>query len=280
MTHQHGDVVIVYHEEFAYDLPNLQTILREELTQLPLALPADAQVQTMVRADVTAERLRHAGLVVAYGGDGTLLSVSHYVRRTPVLHVHSSGPGSVGHFAAADLRGLRPALRAGMVLASVPRLAASITSSTGHSSSVDLALNEYYIGNRVPWHATKLRISADGGPPVPVTSSGLLACTLAGYSGWASHVTHLPLSEFLQRHGGGLGRFCYVLREPMEESPPLSGLASVLEIEAVGGFGSVVPDAYDEFTYKRHDRIRIEVATDSPLQLVRPKGVAPLSASL
>jgi NAD+ kinase len=60
-------------------------------------------------ADVTVVRRAHASfdtdgaaLVVAVGGDGTLLGASHNVGKTPILGVNSAPDSSVGFFCAAD----------------------------------------------------------------------------------------------------------------------------------------------------------------------------------
>jgi NAD+ kinase len=60
-------------------------------------------------ADVTVVRRSHgafetdnAALVVAVGGDGTLLAASHNVGKTPILGVNSAPGYSVGFYCAAD----------------------------------------------------------------------------------------------------------------------------------------------------------------------------------
>jgi NAD+ kinase len=65
-------------------------------------------------ADVTVVRRAHASfdtvgaaLVVAVGGDGTLLGASHNVGKIPILGVNSAPDSSVGFFCAADASNAR-----------------------------------------------------------------------------------------------------------------------------------------------------------------------------
>lgn len=55
-----------------------------------------------------------AALVVAVGGDGTLLAASHNVGATPILGVNSAPGHSVGFFCAADPRSARRMLAAAL----------------------------------------------------------------------------------------------------------------------------------------------------------------------
>ncbi len=68
-------------------------------------------------ADVTVVRRAHAAfdtegaaLVVAVGGDGTLLGASHNVGKTPILGVNSAPGHSVGFFCGADPKTAREML--------------------------------------------------------------------------------------------------------------------------------------------------------------------------
>lgn len=80
----------------------LETVL-ESLTKV------GAQVMLVERAHAAFDP-SDAALVVAVGGDGTLLAASHSLVGTPILGVNSSPGHSVGFFCAAQRRTFRPML--------------------------------------------------------------------------------------------------------------------------------------------------------------------------
>jgi NAD+ kinase len=112
----------------------------------PLKASHEAHVRTVrevkealveVGAQLTAERLagepfESAGLdlVVTVGGDGTLLSASHFVADVPVLGINSAPSHSVGFFCGAKsgevLEALRAAMRGSLRQTVLTRMAVSI----------------------------------------------------------------------------------------------------------------------------------------------------------
>jgi NAD+ kinase len=70
---------------------------------------AGAQVMLVERAHAAFDA-SDAALVIAVGGDGTLLAASHSVARTPVLGVNSAPKHSVGFFCSAQRRSFRSML--------------------------------------------------------------------------------------------------------------------------------------------------------------------------
>lgn len=76
---------------------------------------ARAGVQTMfVRRAHAAFDASDAALVIAVGGDGTLLAASHNVSEGPILGVNSAPRHSVGFFCALDRRSFRRGLAAAL----------------------------------------------------------------------------------------------------------------------------------------------------------------------
>ncbi len=65
---------------------------------------------TLVRRAHASFETDGAALVVAVGGDGTLLGASHNVGKTPILGVNSAPESSVGFFCAADEKSARQML--------------------------------------------------------------------------------------------------------------------------------------------------------------------------
>ncbi len=128
-------------------------VAREDETVAPLKASHEAHVRTVrevkealavVGADLVAERL--AGepfdstgldLVVTVGGDGTLLSASHFVADAPILAINSAPDHSVGFFCGAKSGGALTAIRAaqrGALRATVlTRMAVSINGSPVNS---------------------------------------------------------------------------------------------------------------------------------------------------
>lgn len=89
---------------------NWTTAHREHMETLETVLAvlerAGTQVMLVERAHAAFDPFG-ASLVVAVGGDGTLLAASHSVVRTPVLGVNSSPKHSVGFFCSAQRRTFR-----------------------------------------------------------------------------------------------------------------------------------------------------------------------------
>lgn len=86
----------------------------ETLTEAQSALDALGADVTVVSGPGQPFDSSRALLVVAVGGDGTLLAASHYVGKTPVLGVNSSPGHSVGFFCSADRANLRSVLKAAL----------------------------------------------------------------------------------------------------------------------------------------------------------------------
>lgn len=102
-----GDVSVARwrsaHHEHHETLREVQTALRE----------LGAEV-TLVSGPGAPFDASEALLVVAVGGDGTLLAASHYVGTTPVLGVNSSPGHSVGFFCSVGRGNLRSVLKAAL----------------------------------------------------------------------------------------------------------------------------------------------------------------------
>ncbi len=70
----------------------------EELYELlkRLGIPFTSKSSQQIGGDMNAD------LIITVGGDGTVLTTSHYVRKTPIFGIKSFGRQSVGHFCAAN----------------------------------------------------------------------------------------------------------------------------------------------------------------------------------
>jgi NAD+ kinase len=121
-------------------------VAKEDVTVGPLKASHEAHVRTVrevkealavVGAEVVAERLAGEAfdstgldLVVTVGGDGTLLSASHFVSDAPILAINSAPDHSVGFFcgarSGAALAAIRAATKGALRPTVLSRMAVSI----------------------------------------------------------------------------------------------------------------------------------------------------------
>ena len=121
-------------------------------------------------------------LIVAVGGDGTLLSASHWAVDTPVIGVNSRPGHSVGHFCLADRTDFREKLDEVFEgVAEVRELARMDVSVNGELTSPP-ALNDLLFAARNPASTTLYALQAGQQEEVQ-KSGGLWICTAAGATG-------------------------------------------------------------------------------------------------
>lgn len=255
------EAVILYQEAHRGFLPGLRLRLQESGIRIAEEIP---------RGDATQDAL-DGKLVVALAGDGTLLTLSHYMQEGTILLVHARGEGSAGHFAVGHLDNLSEVLNAGeFEVRDVPRLAAVIQrASAAPDTHVDLAFNDYYLGNLDPSRTSKYRVNGER-----QYSSGLVISTPQGLSGWAAHVHPLrerPIEDIVRDLGPD--DFVWVSRETPRDSDYKYewGCASSLEVEYLSDHGAVQPDGFDQWNVKKHDVVRF--AYGAPLRFVAPVGL-------
>jgi NAD+ kinase len=135
--------------------------------------------ETIFRADLRP--VSGHDLVVAVGGDGTFLEVSHYVGDTPLLGVNSDPAGSTGFFCSATGATFGATLDA---FERTPRT--SLHRVEVHRDGVvlpELVLNDVLFAHANPAATSRYRVVVDGRSTTH-KSSGLLVCTAAGSSAW------------------------------------------------------------------------------------------------
>ncbi len=118
-------------------------------------------------------------MVISVGGDGTLLDVSHYVSKIPILGVNSDQKRSRGFFCSTDASYLSHILKEYDKAArtELSRLSLSIDGVP----VPEPVLNDFLLAHPNPAAMTRYAITA-GGTQVNYRSSGLLVCTAAGSS--------------------------------------------------------------------------------------------------
>ena len=147
-----------------------------------------------------------AVLVVAVGGDGTLLAASHHMNRVPVLGVNSSPEHSVGFFCAARSENVTQKLEAALLgkLAKI-KLSRMEVALNGRTISRHV-LNEALFCHAIP-AATSRYILRCGRSREEQRSSGIWVSTAAGSTG-AAHSAGGKLMPFSSK------RIQAVVREP------------------------------------------------------------------
>jgi NAD+ kinase len=125
-----------------------------------------------------ARRIAVADLVIAVGGDGTLLAASHHVTRGALLGVNSAPRDSVGHFCTAHRRNLARTLDA--ILASALRPApAPRLELILDGRHLPRALNDALVTHSSPAATTRYRLRV-AGRAESQRSSGIWIATGAG----------------------------------------------------------------------------------------------------
>ncbi len=121
-------------------------------------------------------------LIVAVGGDGTLLSASHWAVDTPVIGVNSRPGHSVGHFCIADRTDFREKLDKVFAGDAKVRQLARMAVSINGEVITPPALNDLLFAARNP-ASTSLYALETGGAEEVQKSGGLWICTPAGATG-------------------------------------------------------------------------------------------------
>ena len=247
---------------------------------------ADGRVQLDVKVREKVSRADFIGrdLVIILGGDGTLTSISHNIdSSTPVMGVNShprddDPEGSLGFFMDSTVdtfpTDLEAALAGEAIVNSLPRLQATITSTSGNKIISDPALNDLLVANTHQYAPSKYRLQR-GEIDLEQHSSGLLFSTFVGQGAWFSHIAdsseveilgdeidshYLVVARDLNRAERGAHREAYIA---------WTNAVTVLTSDMHRGY--VVPDGWDEYHFNRG--ASISVSLDAPrLNLLTFKG--------
>ncbi len=178
----------------------------------------DMDLLILSRNNLNHADLEGVSLYFTLGGDGTLFTLTHYLKEGFIVGIHSCGERSVGHFMGLSAKdpmerenGNLPKLMLKLALevrskgerisalashfSRYQRLEARIERATGITIPVDLAFNEYAIGNDLFGRPSKyvILVHEDEGGEGDIKeewqrSSGLITSTYHGMSGWISYV--------------------------------------------------------------------------------------------
>ena len=166
----------------------------------------DALRQDLARAGFADGRF---GLVVAVGGDGTLLDASHWTRQVPVLSVNSDPKRSVARFSACDIHQF-PALLDNYALGNIKPVKLHRLTLTLNGKALKWPiLNDVLIAAKCPAGTSRYRIKV-GGREEEQLSSGIWVSTAAGS-------TAAILSAGGKALNPASAQFQYLVREPFEK---------------------------------------------------------------
>ncbi len=247
---------------------------------------ADGRVRLDVKAREKVSRADFIGrdLVIILGGDGTLTSISHNIdSSTPVMGVNShprdnDPDGSMGFFMDSTVAtfptDLEAALAGEAIVNSLPRLQATITSTSGNKIVSDPALNDLLVANTHQYAPSKYRLQR-GEIDLEQHSSGLLFSTFVGQGAWFSHIAD---SSEMAISGDEIDSHYLVIARDLNRAErgahPEAYIAWTNEVTVLTSDmhrGYVVPDGWDEYHFNRGATISVSI--DAPrLNLLTFKG--------
>lgn len=165
-------------------------------------------------------QLTQADFVISVGGDGTLLSASHYVRAGMMLGVNSAPGDSVGHFCSVNRANFAARLEAILSLKWRATELARLQVTLDGKPLGELALNDVLIAHYCPAATTRYLLRV-GALEEEQRSSGIWIATAAGSTAGIGSAggRHMPLRS---RHLQYLVRELY--REPGRDYALTRGL--------------------------------------------------------
>ena len=161
-----SDVLLVYKKthEAVHDES------RKSITEVLQNIINNGEIRLDIKAREKVSRGDFIGrdLVIIHGGDGTLTSISHNIdSETPVMGVNShprvdDPEGSLGFFMDSDIgtfaADFETALMGKAINNRLPRLQATITSTSGNKIVSDPALNDLLVANTHQYAPSKYRL--------------------------------------------------------------------------------------------------------------------------
>jgi NAD kinase len=265
-------VVVVYKSD-NNDMGSALTLLKKQLSEFkPDFIPREKLL----------ERDTRDALVIIAGGDGTFLGASHRIldNYSLVIGVKLSD-SSRGYYTTTDIKGVHALayhvlnhVPSTYEIVRLPRLECVMHTDSGNWVKTDLAVNEFFIANTVPYLPSRyiLKFVDRSGHVVEERqmSSGVVVSTKQGYSGWSKHIP----GATEQVIGSDM---LVMVREPMDDyklpSFFVNGICDKLFITSEMHRGFVVPDAFDEYHFNRGAEIEVRMS-DRPLNIVRRKVTA------
>ena len=260
-----ADVLLVYKKNFegVHDesLQSVKDVLNSKSDTIRVDIRAREQVR---RADFIGR-----DLVIVLGGDGTLTSISHNIdSNTPVMgvnsHPRSEDPdGSFGFYMDCDVdtfeKDLESALNGTAIVNRLPRLQATIETTSGNKIKTDPAMNDLLIANTHQYAPSKYHMRR-GDIDVKQNSSGLLFSTWLGQGAWFNQIAreaNLGNAEDSESHYLVIARD---LDAEITDESYMSWTSKATVITSDMHRGYVVPDGWDEYQFNRGASITVDLS--------------------
>ena len=260
-----ADVLLVYKKNFEgiHDdsLQSVKDVLKSQSSSLRVDIRAREQVR---RADFIGR-----DLVIVLGGDGTLTSISHNIdSNTPVMGVNShprieDANGSFGFYMDSDVEtfaeDLSAALAGKAIINRLPRLQATIETTSGNKIRSDPAMNDLLIANTHQYAPSKYHLRR-GDIDIEQQSSGLLFSTWLGQGAWFNQIArkaNLGNAEQSDSH------YLVIARDidaDIDDETYMSWSSEATVITSDMHRGYVVPDGWDEYQFNRGATITVDLS--------------------
>jgi NAD+ kinase len=158
----------------------------------------------LITTEVKHVSLKGIDLVIAVGGDGTILSTAHLIKtHTPLLGVNSDPHKSRGYLSCCSQKDVAKKIQAFIAgkarILEVTRLKVQLSDKT----ILPLALNDVFVCGIQPFDTVKYEMQA-GKTRTLHADSGLLICTGAGSTAWNFNASRMYVHDVrkLLRMGG------------------------------------------------------------------------------
>tara|TARA_B100000282_G_scaffold210416_1_gene155008 strand:+ start:156 stop:1001 length:846 start_codon:yes stop_codon:yes gene_type:complete len=260
-----ADVLLVYKKNFegVHD-ESLQSV-KDVLAAQPDKIRVDIRAREQVRrADFIGR-----DLVIVLGGDGTLTSISHNIdSNTPVMgvnsHPRSGDPnGSVGFYMDSNIetftQDLEAALSGNAIVNRLPRLQATIETTSGNKIRSDPAMNDLLVANTHQYAPSKYNLRR-GDIDIKQQSSGLLFSTWLGQGAWFNQIarkSNLGNAEESQSN------YLVIARDidpSIEDERYMTWTSEPTVITSDMHRGYVVPDGWDEYQFNRGATVTVDLS--------------------
>ena len=260
-----ADVLRVYKKNFegVHDesLESVKNVLNSKSSTIRVDIRAREQVR---RADFIGR-----DLVIVLGGDGTLTSISHNIdSNTPVMgvnsHPRSDDPdGSYGFYMDCDVdtfeKDLEAALNGKAIVNRLPRLQATIETTSGNKIKSDPAMNDLLIANTHQYAPSKYHMRR-GDIDTKQVSSGLVFSTWLGQGAWFNQIareSNLGNADDSDTH------YLVIARDidaQITDERYMAWTSEPTVITSDMHRGYVVPDGWDEYQFNRGASITVDLS--------------------
>ena len=260
-----ADVLLVYKKNFegVHDesLESVKDVLNSKSSTIRVDIRAREQVR---RADFIGR-----DLVIVLGGDGTLTSISHNIdSNTPVMgvnsHPRSDDPdGSYGFYMDCDVdtfeKDLEAALNGKAIVNRLPRLQATIETTSGNKIKSDPAMNDLLIANTHQYAPSKYHMRR-GDIDTKQVSSGLVFSTWLGQGAWFNQIareSNLGNADDSETH------YLVIARDidaQITDERYMAWTSEPTVITSDMHRGYVVPDGWDEYQFNRGASITVDLS--------------------